>query len=240
MMPLGVGRGTLLGAAGQAAAGGGGGGAGGDISVINTSQSSDMSAPNATSIACDVPTGVADDDLLIAWVMHREGLGAITAPSGWSLVSETQAGTFSQWLACYTRTASSEPASYTWSGSASSRKAAMMIALTSSGPGPLTVEDSDSQGANPAGGSSSHDIPALTKTSSAGDSIMVTAACCVYGEGGDWSASTGTVWGSTSISSRMMGAYKTASSTGSVSPMGIVHQDGTHQYAAAGLLVSDS
>lgn len=79
------------------------------------------SAPQ-TSIAIPAPPGIVAGNVMLAVIdarLYRSG--AITPPSGWSLVrrdSGTSQGDFSQ--AIYVRvTGASEPASYTWTSSAS-------------------------------------------------------------------------------------------------------------------------
>lgn len=64
------------------------------------------------SVTVDVPAGTTDGDLLLAWLSANDA-DTLTPPSGWSrrLIEPVGAGT-SVWL--YSRTATDEPASYTW------------------------------------------------------------------------------------------------------------------------------
>src|SRR5207253_5710868 len=74
----------------------------------------------ATSFVLNVPAGVQDGDVLIAAI--SAGAGTISAPSGWNgLVAGTNRQTWSH-------TASSEPASYTWTIASATTWAGVMDA----------------------------------------------------------------------------------------------------------------
>jgi hypothetical protein len=73
------------------------------------------SATSNLSGVCNKPTGTAQDDILVGFVI---GTAAITAPSGWVTLN---AGNFSSvfyWMG-YKVAGGSEPASYTWTNAAS-------------------------------------------------------------------------------------------------------------------------
>lgn len=97
-------------------------------------------AAGASALGINVPAGVVDNDLLLAWFVFPGGaLNTITPPAGWSLLCRGNAST-SIAGALYYRIASSEPASYTWSGSQDGGIAGIMLAY--SGPnttGPFSV-----------------------------------------------------------------------------------------------------
>ena len=82
---------------------------------INSSTS--FSGPSVTSRSPSVPSGTADGDLMLAVVMVELADATITAPGGWTLLFKTALSTRTHTQAVYYRTASSEPASYTWSWS---------------------------------------------------------------------------------------------------------------------------
>ncbi len=84
-----------------------------------------------TTLTLDVPAGVVDDDILIAWINVRAGGSAvITTPSGWTLQYDL-AHSFSstQRQLCYTRVASSEPGSYDWDSDTSMDYSGSMVAV---------------------------------------------------------------------------------------------------------------
>jgi hypothetical protein len=86
----------------------------------------------ATSIAANAPTGLADDDLLLAAVFARS---PISAPSGWtSIASLGPYGDFDQYLRVYrkdTTTTSDAGASFTFSQTATDRIGIIYAAATS-------------------------------------------------------------------------------------------------------------
>jgi hypothetical protein len=80
-------------------------------------RASDSNISATASVVINKPTGVVDGDVMIASIGY--GLGAspisITAPASWTLVRHTQIGVTNMYgNAVYSRVASSEPASYTW------------------------------------------------------------------------------------------------------------------------------
>jgi len=77
-----------------------------------------VSAGQAESLVINVPTGVQDDDLLLAIVGQAEhNQNNIVTPAGWTLVQNLVVGdppTQAAEVSVFNRTASSEPASYTF------------------------------------------------------------------------------------------------------------------------------
>jgi hypothetical protein len=80
-------------------------------------RSADSNISATASIVINKPSGVLDGDVMIASIGY--GLGAspisVTPPASWTLVRHTQIGVTNMYgNAVYSRVASSEPASYTW------------------------------------------------------------------------------------------------------------------------------
>ena len=87
--------------------------------AFRASSNATTGAGSATSLACNKPTGTANGDVLTAGVCYGS-LGTITPPSGWAEVYDSGSfGASGRQLKVYTKLASSEPASWTWSFSAS-------------------------------------------------------------------------------------------------------------------------
>jgi hypothetical protein len=98
--------------------------------VIGTFINSDSTAD--TSHVLDVPTHL-ENDLLVAVLMWRDDMGVLTPPAGWkrhgAYMDQINLGS-RQHLHVYTKQASSsEPSSYTWSASASTRNAGLMVSV---------------------------------------------------------------------------------------------------------------
>jgi hypothetical protein len=98
--------------------------------VIGSFINSDSTAD--TSHVLDVPTHV-ENDLLIAVLMWRDDMGVLTPPAGWkrhgAYMDQINLGS-RQHLHVYTKQASSsEPSSYTWSASVSTRNAGLMVSV---------------------------------------------------------------------------------------------------------------
>lgn len=103
-------------------------GQGEPVASVSFVAASGTTFSTATSQNCTIPNDADEDDLLLAWVMHRD---AITPPSGWTLVDT--AGPFTstgatQYTSLYKRIA--EPgdggSSTTW-GQATSQRMAVHI-----------------------------------------------------------------------------------------------------------------
>lgn len=94
------------------------------ITQVNTPTSSTASS---TTIVLNVPTGTSDGQQMLAVVGWAGGTGvAITPPSGWTLIRRVDSTTVVG-EAVYRRTASSEPASYTWTLDTSTTNSGQMI-----------------------------------------------------------------------------------------------------------------
>jgi hypothetical protein len=99
--------------------------------VIGTFINSDSTAD--TSHVLDVPTHL-ENDLLVAVLMWRDDMGVLTPPAGWkrhgAYMDQIAFSGIRQHLHVYTKQASSsEPSSYTWSASASTRNAGLMVSV---------------------------------------------------------------------------------------------------------------
>jgi hypothetical protein len=99
--------------------------------VIGTFINSDSTAD--TSHVLDVPTHL-ENDLLVAVLMWRDDMGVLTPPAGWkrhgAYMDQILLSSARQHLHVYTKQASSsEPSSYTWSASASTRNAGLMVSV---------------------------------------------------------------------------------------------------------------
>ncbi len=94
---------------------GGGGGGGSGISLRGSSSAAN---PTATTLVIPAPSGVQAGDVMLGAVAVR-GAPRITAPAGWVLVREDVNGTTQKQAVYYKVAGSSEPASFTWTFSAS-------------------------------------------------------------------------------------------------------------------------
>lgn len=92
--------------------------------AVQTTASTSVS-PAATTAAATQPSGIANDDLLVAFVAKNTTTAPSTVPSGWSLaVRGPGGGTLGAnvgtgWAGVYLKKAASESGTYTW-GSTSS------------------------------------------------------------------------------------------------------------------------
>ncbi len=72
-----------------------------------------------TSLACNVPAGTANNDVMVAVISRPSSSATVSTPSGWTVVPGFPVqNTNGTTMAGFYRVAASEPASYTWSGSA--------------------------------------------------------------------------------------------------------------------------
>jgi Bacterial Ig domain/Chitobiase/beta-hexosaminidase C-terminal domain/PASTA domain len=81
----------------------------------------------ATSITVDVPAGVQPNDLLVAHIA-RVGNAAITTPSGWTAAGGANGGNLVRQATYYRVAGAAEPASYTWTWTATQAAAGGMSA----------------------------------------------------------------------------------------------------------------
>lgn len=86
--------------------------------AFRASTNATTGAGTATSLACNKPVGTVNGDVLTAGVCYGS-LGTITPPAGWTEVFDSGSfGGSGRQLKVYTKLASGEPASWTWSFSA--------------------------------------------------------------------------------------------------------------------------
>ena len=90
------------------------------ISYVAASGSA-TSGSGATSLAINKPTGVASGNVMIA-LLTVTGTGALTEPSGWTVIQDKTQGTALRQITYYKVAGSSEPSSYSW-GLGSTRQA---------------------------------------------------------------------------------------------------------------------
>lgn len=104
-----------------------GGGGGGGTPTFRSATTKSGANAKATSFVINTPAGVTDGDTLFLFVNHM-GSQTVTTPSGWNLVGAptTGTGTSDDQVHIFSRTASSEPASYTISLGFSYYNAAML------------------------------------------------------------------------------------------------------------------
>ena len=104
-------------------------GGGGSCGGTATYRASSTVTPAAigTSIVLPVPAGVTNGDLLFAAITWSLNGNVITPPSGWNLILQQEDGFNTSHLATYWRTASSEPANYTWTIATAHSFAAAMV-----------------------------------------------------------------------------------------------------------------
>ena len=91
----------------------------------------------ATSVTVDVPANTFDGMLMVACILWRTGTAnAITPPAGWTLHTDAfddkDIAGLGQRIAIYYRTASSEPANYTWTGTESQRMSGSITSVVGS------------------------------------------------------------------------------------------------------------
>jgi hypothetical protein len=105
------------------------------VTYRSVAHSTDSAA--ATSLACNVPTGTVNGDLMFMLIKRGTNGDPSGGLTGWTLgQSNTPAGATSHWV--YYRVASSEPASYTpdW-GASSSRTGVTIITFTGNHASPI-------------------------------------------------------------------------------------------------------
>lgn len=107
----------------------------------------------AADVTVNVPASTADNDYMLV-VLSKDATGAVTWPGGWNILVEATANTF--YLGVGWRTASGEPASYSWNFASTWRDAIILSfsgAVTGENPNdpdtpPAAVENGAS-GSNP-------------------------------------------------------------------------------------------
>jgi hypothetical protein len=124
-----------------------------------TLRSASTSAPAvaASGITIGVPTGTRDGDVMVAFIAARANSNHISGPPGWALLREDTFGSSPYvTVATYTRTASSEPATYTWTLNSSVNVAGSIVSYFNCG----GVDASSGQGN--AAGTFSSTAPGVT------------------------------------------------------------------------------
>lgn len=84
--------------------------------AIGNQASAKTTSTQVTSLACNVPSGIKNGQLMVAEVVALQS--TITPPAGWTTVQAVNGGTGTT-VGVYTRVANVEPASYTWNFSTS-------------------------------------------------------------------------------------------------------------------------
>ena len=192
--------------------------------TFRAASSSATATGGATSLTINKPTGVVDNDVMVA-ALEVSYDTAITAPAGWTLVRNDYqndgAGVNEFRLAIYYKTASSEGASYTWTFGVSQRASGGIVAYL--GVNTLTPVDVEAVQAN----ASSVSVTAPSITTTVGDTRLV-----FIGTVGYWDStytpptgmtervdvSVGTDWGSITVADETraaIGATGTRISTAS-------------------------
>lgn len=79
-----------------------------------------VDSASTASLACDKPTGTADNDYMFAFIKRNDSTAPNSVPSGWTLLGDrVPSGANSIWL--YGKLAASEGTSYTWGWAAAGR-----------------------------------------------------------------------------------------------------------------------
>lgn len=134
---------------------------------------------NDGDITATRPTGTADGDLLVAVIFSDSGAATtdITAPAGWAVSGSpgTGPGGAKGWV--YTKTASSEPATWSWNLNNATANAVHTLRIT----GASGVEVVPSWGGS-GSSSTSHVAPSISPAST--DALLVCAAYAIVASAG--------------------------------------------------------
>jgi len=84
------------------------------------------SGPGVTGLTVNVPSGTADGDLMLAIIVIELSSGTATPPAGWTQLWNATNASRSHTQIVYARTASSEPANYSWSWTSAECAAAII------------------------------------------------------------------------------------------------------------------
>jgi hypothetical protein len=100
-------------------------------SITHRASSSAARTTNSTTLVINKPAGVVQGDVMIAAFQESGGItGTVTPPAGWTLIRsqtvESNTKTYTYWKAA----GASEPASYTWTSTLSSKHSGGIIAMT--------------------------------------------------------------------------------------------------------------
>lgn len=89
--------------------------------------SAQVGSTDATNpLTISKPAGVVDGDFLLAYVFNSNQTHTVTPPSGWTL--EFSDVSTANGIRIYSKTASSEPSTYSWTWSSNARSAVSLIA----------------------------------------------------------------------------------------------------------------
>ena len=150
--------------------------------------SANSGTASVNSLQINKPSGVVNGDTLIAAIsIGLNDIGTVAAPSGWTLVRQID-DDFR--LLVYRKTASGEPANYTWSWSTGpARKVAGgIVALSGANPtNPIQVENG---AAEPVGGLAVHSTPTIATTGAS--TWLVSIFADKNGSGSTWTPPAGT------------------------------------------------
>jgi len=129
-----------------------------NIALVNTA----TATASATSITVSVPSGVSNGNVMLAQIGFKGGNSVtVTDPSGWTFIRQENGNSTGIGVRLYYRVASSEPASYKWTFSASEAATAGIAAYS----GVSTTNPIDaSSGAGSSANGTSITAPAVTTT----------------------------------------------------------------------------
>ncbi|MGW0795914.1 hypothetical protein [Streptomyces sp. NPDC002692] len=150
------------------------------ISFVQVATATNSSI-STSSLACNVPTGTANGDVMVAIISRASSSATVSTPSGWTVIPGFPVQNTNGTTLCgFYKVASSEPASYTWSGSAQKWCIATMSYRGVDTGSPINV--------------SSAAVDTTNRAAHASPSITTTVANCWivagYGDRGSTSAST--------------------------------------------------
>lgn len=153
--------------------GGGGGGSGTATYAAPTVASSSSAAVDAGNLTVTKPSGTADGDLLVAITYADPDGSIVTPPSGWSSVGTYTAAAGRG--AVYTRTAASEPSSWTFTGNSASANIAAVLRVTGTS---AQVSVTPTWAAS-SSSSTSHAAPTVTPPHDG--NVLITAVAGIFG-----------------------------------------------------------
>lgn len=157
---------------------------------VDADKQSAIVSTEATSIVINIPTNAADNDVFYAFIARdgSDSADAITPPTGWTPIggSEIDNATFTSGI--YRRvipTASSEPATYTWSWTNTERAVGGIIRVT--GADNITPED-----VTPSNNTDTSVTPkSLSVTTITADTLILACGCASGKTANDWTPPTG-------------------------------------------------
>ena len=147
-------------------------------SVRNTQYGSETAS---NTITVTKPTGTLENEVMVAFIQHRDSTGSLTPPSGWTLLqsqatSGGSSGNTSKAYTYYKLAGASEPASYDWISVNDGRVNASITTVT----GNATTSTIDISGVSLTADGSTHDAPSVT-TTQANDLVLVFAGVPLSG-----------------------------------------------------------